>query len=173
MRNLLRAGLLFFVAATLMGQTGEWKKYKNDDGNLTVLFPGDPQDTVNPTGNGAKSHTLMSQTASGLYLVVYVNESSPQPVDEATFKVYRDAFLAGLPQCSMDTEKPASPVLPGVIGRWYHLSCTQPAKLVAEGNLYWGKNFAYAVLVMYPAASARPDGGQKFLDSFSMIDPDR
>lgn len=173
MRNLQRAGLLLFVAASLLGQSGEWKRYKNADANLTVLFPGDPQDTVNPSGDGPKSHNLMLQTGSGLYLVVYVTQSSPQPVDEATFKVYRDAFLRGLPQCAMDTEKSANPVVPGLIGGWYHLNCTQPTKIVAEGNLYWGKTFAYAVLVMYPATADRPDGAQKFLDSFSMIDPNK
>jgi hypothetical protein len=171
MRNILRAVLLLLLATTLIGQPNPWKRYRNVDGNFTVLFPGEPTDTVNKTGNESQSHNLKVQTASGLYLVVYVTNPTEQPVDEATFQVYRNAFLEGLPQCTMDAEKAANPALGALIGRWYRLSCKQAdTKVVMEGNLYWGKHYAYAVLVMHPSAAAHPDGEQNFLDSFSMID---
>ena len=171
MRNIMHAALLLLLAATLTGQTGEWKRYRNVDGNFTVLFPGEPTDTVNKTGNESQSHNLMVQTASGFYLVVYVTNTAAQPVDEATFRVYRDSFLQGLPQCTMDSEKAANPAVAALIGRWYRLTCNESGTKVAmEGNLYWGKHYAYAVLVMNSITAPQPEGEQKFLDSFSMID---
>jgi len=43
-------------------------------------------------------------------------------------------------------------------------------KVTILGNLYWGKHYAYAVMVMFPASAAAPQTTNKFLQSFGIID---
>ena len=43
----LRVLLLLCVAAPIAGQTDEWKRYQNAEGNFSVLFPTEPTDTKN------------------------------------------------------------------------------------------------------------------------------
>src|SRR6266571_7415044 len=62
MRKLLSGVLILLLAAgPLVAQTNEWKRYKNTDGNFSVLFPGQPEDTVNKTEEGVQSHTLLAK----------------------------------------------------------------------------------------------------------------
>jgi len=62
MRKLLSGVLILLLAAgPLAAQTSEWRRYKNTNGNFTVLFPGEPEDTVNKTEDDAQSHTLLSR----------------------------------------------------------------------------------------------------------------
>jgi hypothetical protein len=173
MRNpLLRFGLLFFLALSLAGQTSDWKAYKNVPGNFSMMFPVEPQDSVNKTGDESiESHNLMAQTSSGVYLVTYAAMTNLQPVNDATYQVYKNAVLKELPTCAVDSEQAANPAIQGYIGHLYKMTCNiSGAKVSAEGNLYWGKHYAYAVMVMYQAAVARPEGAKKFLESFSVID---
>ena len=37
------------------------------------------------------------------------------------------------------------------------------------GDLYWGKRYAYAVMVIFPASPADPAGTQKFIGSFGVL----
>ncbi|HLW54655.1 MAG TPA: hypothetical protein VKW06_17595 [Candidatus Angelobacter sp.] len=169
--RILRATLLLCLAVSLSGQTGEWKKYKNVEGNLAVLFPSDPQDSINKNDSGIQSHNLMVQTQAGVYLVVYTSMVGEQPVNDATFQVFKTAAFAELPKCVADAETAANPAIQGFIGHSYRLNCEMPnTKIAVEGNLYWGKHYAYAVLVMYAIPGARPDGAAKFMESFSVID---
>ena len=72
MRNLLlRPWLLLFVAVAFTGQTSDWKTYKNTEGNFAVLFPGNPEDSINKTDSEAQSHTLMSDQGWRLYGDLY------------------------------------------------------------------------------------------------------
>lgn len=178
MRNLaVRILLLLCLAASLAGQTGEWKTYKNTDGNFSVLFPGEPKDTVNPGEPGIQSHTLLASLNPAVYTVVYTSMAKEQPVDDATFTIFKDAVFKELPNCSIVkdgmvvvTEGLVSPVLQGYIGHWYRLGCDmKTTKLTIVGNLYWGKHYAYAVMAMFPPAS-EPATVNKFIGSFSVID---
>ena len=58
-------------------------------------------------------------------------------------------------------EQAPAPALEGYIGHWYQLSCAMPnVKVAIEGNLYWGKHYAYAVMVMYPINHRSSTGGR-------------
>ena len=171
LRSFLRFGILLFLTVSFAGQTGDWKTYKNTDGNFTALFPGDPQDSVNAaSGSGISSHTLMVQTKAGIYTVVYTTMEAAQTVDDATYETFKNAVFHELPKCDVDTERPPAPAIQGYIGHWYQLSCAMPSTKVAiKGNLYWGKHYAYAVMVMHAVSGGEPEGTEKFLDSFAVI----
>jgi len=169
--RLLRSGLLLFLAASLTGQAGEWKAYRSVPGNFAMMFPAEPQDTVNKSDKDIESHNLMVQTNSTIYLVTYAAMVNLQPVNDATYEVYKNAVFKELPKCGIDSEKAADPAIQGYIGHLYKMTCDMPnTKVTAEGNLYWGKHYAYAVMVMYSSSGVRPEGAKKFLESFSVID---
>ncbi len=65
--------IVLLLVSSFEGQANEWKKYKNADGNFTVLFPGEPQDTVNSAGGGITSHTLQVQEKGVFYGVVWAS----------------------------------------------------------------------------------------------------
>ena len=173
MRNLLSVVLILTLAAgPLAAQTSEWKTYKNTSGNFTVLFPGEPQDSVNKTEDGSQSHTLLAREDKVLYTVVYTVMTSEQTVDEATFQAFKVGVFKELPKCEAGAEQPVSPVLQSYIGHAYRLSCDMPnAKVTIVGNLYWGKHYAFAVMTMFAASVAEPTSTEKkFVDSFAVID---
>lgn len=165
---LLRSCLLFLLAVSLTGQTSNWKKYDNKDGNFTVWFPGEPQDSPNGDQNSVKSHTLMARDGRAIFTVIYTVHSGPQAVDDATYQVFKNAVFKELPKCATEVEKAPSLAIDSYIGHWYRLNCDMPGKVFIEGNLYWGKNYAYAVMAMYPGSVERPQMEQQFLDSFSV-----
>lgn len=173
MRNPARGILLLLLLASpFAGQADEWKKYKNTDGNFSVLFPGEPQDSVNKSDAGLQSHTLMAQDKPAFYTVVYTNMDNEQPVDDANFEIFKNAVFKALPKCEVGTDQPASPVVDGYIGHVYRLSCAMPnVQLTMTGNLYWGKHHAYAVMAMFPATVNEPATVKTFVESFSVIDP--
>jgi hypothetical protein len=43
-------------------------------------------------------------------------------------------------------------------------------KMTFVGNLYWGRHYAYAVMVIFQSAPSDPPATQKFMDSFAVID---
>lgn len=131
-------------------------------------MPDQPKESV--TGG---AHTIVGSSVGAGYLVVYVVTQAEQTVNEATFTVYRDSFLKGLPQCEMTAEGPPLPAIPGHVGHSYRLNCNMDGKKTFVGNLYWGKHYAYAVLVLFPSGSSDPAPGRQFLDSFSVIDPEK
>src|SRR5260370_27678548 len=139
--------LVVCLAESLTGQTNEWRRYRNVDGNFSAVMPGEPKDSPNGDQDANPSHTIQAIDGSIAYTVVYVITEAEQQVDEATFKVYRDAFINGLPQCDLATEAAASAEIQGYVGHWYRMNCHVENKPVSFiGNLYWGKHYAYAVL---------------------------
>lgn len=134
--------LTFILALSLGAQsnTDNWKKYSNNEGNFAVFFPGEPQDTVNGNDSQIQSHTLMVQDKPAVYMVVYTSMRSDQPVDDATYQVFKQSVFKELPKCAVDSEQAASPALSGYVGHSYRLSCDMATtKLMIQGNLYWGK----------------------------------
>ena len=172
MRKLLSSVLILLLAAgPLAAQTSEWKRYKNTHGNFTVLFPGEPTDTVNKTEEGAQSHTLLAKEVTALYTVVYTVMTSEQKVDDATYQAFKTGVFNELPKCEAGAEQPASPALEGYIGHAYRLNCDMPnAKVTIVGNLYWGKRYAFAVMTMFSSSAAEPTATKKFVESFAVID---
>ncbi|HEY6306461.1 MAG TPA: hypothetical protein VI488_08415 [Candidatus Angelobacter sp.] len=168
----IHISLLVCLTASFAGQTDSWHRYTNTNGNFSVLMPVEPQESVNgERENASASHTIQAVSGSVAYTVVYVTMNSEQKVDEVTFKVYRDAFMKGLPQCDLVTEDVASPAVQGYVGHWYRMNCRIGDKKVSfVGNLYWGKHYAYAVLTMFPTAPSDPPATRQFADSFSVID---
>ena len=70
----------------------------------------------------------------------------------------------------MAEENPAFPAEAGYIGHWYRIKCEVTGmKVSMVGNLYWGKHYSYAVLVMFPAAPSDPSSATRFANSFSVI----
>ena len=176
MRKLLSSVLMLLLAAgPLAAQTSEWKRYKNTDGNFTVLFPGEPQDTANKNEEGMQAHTLLAREGSALYTVVYTQMTSEQKVDDATYQSFKRGVFQELPKCEAGAEQPVSPVLEGYIGHAYRLSCDMPnTKVTIVGNLYWGKHRSFAVMTMFPASAAEPTAtAKKFSESFAVIDAAR
>lgn len=173
MRKLLSSILMLLLAAGLLAaQTSEWKRYKNTNGNFTVLFPGEPTDTVNKTEEGAQSHTLLAKEGAALYTVVYTVMTSEQKVDDATYQAFKTGVFKELPKCETGAEQPVSPVLEGYIGYSYRLNCDMPnTRVTIVGNLYWGKHYAFAVMAMFPASAAEPTAAtKKLVESFAVID---
>ncbi len=176
MRKLLSGILMLLLAAgPLAAQTSEWKRYKNTNGNFAVLFPGEPGDTVNKTEDGSQSHTLLAREDKAFYTVVYTVMTSEQKVDNVTFEAFKNGVFKELPKCDVGAEQPASPKLEGYIGHAYRLSCDMPnARVTIVGNLYWGKRYAFAVMIMFPASVAEPTAAEeKFTESFAVIDAAR
>lgn len=165
---LLRSCLLFLLTLSLAGQTSNWKKYDNKDGNFTVWFPGEPQDSLNGDQSAVKSHTLLARDGRAIFTVIYTVHSDPQVVDDATYQVFKKAVFKELPKCETEAEQAPAPAINGYIGHWYKLNCDMPGKVFVEGNLYWGRNYAYAVMAMYPGSVERPPMEQQFLESFSV-----
>jgi hypothetical protein len=173
MRNLLSVVLILSLAAgPLAAQTSEWKTYKNTSGNFTVLFPGEPADSINKTEGDMQSHTLLAREGSAVYTVVYTVMTNAQTVNEATFQAFKEGVFKELPKCEAGAEQPVSPALASYIGHAYRLSCDMPnAKVTIVGNLYWGKHYSFAVMTMFRGDTAEPTSTEKkFVDSFKVID---
>jgi hypothetical protein len=170
-KALLCSGLVMMLAGSFFAQTEGWKKYSNAAGNFTVLFPHDPQDSVIEPDTQWESHTLMTVAPPNVYGVVYNFSKQEQKVDDLMFEIFKSRILRKLPNCEIGEEKPASPALGGYIGRWYRLNCgSSPNKTMGVCNFYWGKHYAYAVVVTFPADAKEPAAGNKFFESFSLID---
>jgi len=170
-RSFLCTLLLVSLCTPFNAQSSQWQKYRNTGGNFTVLMPVQPQETANAASEGQSSRTIQAMDNGMGYMVVYVAIEAEQPVNEPTFKVYRDSFMKGLPTCVMDREEAPSPALQGYVGHWYRMNCDiKGTKITFTGNLYWGKHYAYAVLAMFPSQSSAPATAAKFTNSFSLID---
>lgn len=162
--------LCVFLAAPLAGQTDEWKKYKNEAGNFSVLLPGEPTDNLNGEQSEHVSHLIQLVSGPLSYSVVYVITKEEQPVDEDTFKVAHDSFFKSLSMCDVLSEDPPAPPVHGYVGRSYHLNCTFKDKKSIFGNLYWGKHYFYIVMGFFPPGPSMPAEIKKFTDSFAVLD---
>jgi len=168
---IIRFALLVSLSVPLAGQTNEWHNYRNVDGNFSALLPGEPKENVSTDPDGTTTHTIQTVADSVVFLVVYVAAPAEQQVDEATFNVYRDAFLKGLPNCDLVKEDAPSPAVTAHVGHSYRLSClVGDTRYIFVGNLYWGKHRAYAVLSMFQPAASDPLTARKFINSFAVID---
>lgn len=166
----LPALAIYLLALPLAGQTDVWKKYDNRDGSFSVLFPGEPKDSDNNSDAGVRSHTLMASHERAIYTVIYTAHSSPQTVNSDNYEVFKNAVFKQLPKCTVGAEQAPAPALDGYIGHWYHMTCNiDQITVLIDGNLYWGKNYAYAVMVMYRADVPQPSTEQKFWESFSVL----
>ena len=149
-----------------------WILYTNPNGNFASRMPGQPKDTINPTGSDQVSHTLQASADGNAYTVVYVHNQSEQTVDAATYTLFRDNFMKGMPTCQMITEGDPSPAVRGYVGHSYRLNCVfSGTKVTIIGDLYWGRHFAYAVMAVFPTATFDPPFAKTFVDSFSLVDP--
>ncbi|HEY7405709.1 MAG TPA: hypothetical protein VIB39_19445 [Candidatus Angelobacter sp.] len=166
--SIFACSLLFLLALPLAGQSANWNIYTDGPGNFSVLFPSQPQDSVNAESPEVKSHTLLARDGKTIYTVVYTVMTSEQKVDDDTFQIFKNAVFKELPKCEVKTEEAPAPALNGYVGHWYRLSCNMPNKVIVEGNLYWGKSYAYAVMTMFPGDTDRPQAEDMFLKSFSV-----
>ena len=168
-RSIVIVSAVAVLVAALAGQNDQWQKYTNRSGNFSVLMPVQPKDTPTPNAS-TETHTIQAISGGAAYTVVYVVNPSEQQVTEANYKIYRDAFVSGLPNCKVVTESAAAPALPGYIGRWYRMDCNVDGKALSfAGNLYWGKRYAYAVLTMFSTAPSIPPTAKRFSDSFANL----
>jgi hypothetical protein len=175
MRRLVPGFWIMLLFTTLwMGQTDEWKKYKNTEGNFTVLFPGEPQDIANERISGTTSHGLLAQKMPVVYVVVWSVLDVAQPVNDANFEAFKNTVFNSLPKCTAGSDQPASPTFQGYIGHRYRLNCDPPqGKMTVVGSLYWGKRYSFAVMATFPANVPDPTEVKKFMESFAVIDPDK
>lgn len=171
MRRALSCSLLaILLALPFSGQTAQWKEHKDTTGNFTAMFPGDPKDSVNQNDKDIESHTLLAIDAPFYYTVIYTAMKTDQKVDNETYEVFKNAVFKELPSCEVGKDGAAAPPVAGYVGRWYHLNCaTAPNKITIVGNLYWGRRYAYAVMVMFPATQTEPPTTTKFLNSFAVL----
>jgi len=166
----LHLTLALFAATSVAAQSLNWREYKNPGGNFSVQMPAEPKDTKNGASDEA-SHTVQAVVAGVGYTVVYSKSSADEAVDDAQFKEYKEGTL-GAAKCTVANESPASPAIPGFIGRHYRLDCATGAqKLNFLGNMYVGKHYSYTVMVMFPASPVDSPTAKKFVESFALIDP--
>ena len=171
-RFLLSLGMIALLAGALPGQTAEWKTYSSTEGNFSAQFPGDPKDTVNPTGDSSmKSHILQAQQSPVLYMVIWGSIDKEQPADDKNYEAFKAGVFDKLSSCTAENEQTASPSFSGYVGHGYLLSCDLPqGKIKMRGNLYWGKHYSFALMTAFPANIAEPAEVKKFMDSFAVTD---
>ena len=174
-RITVHALLILCLTATLAAQT-EWKKYEEPGGNFSVLFPGEPKDTVSPSREGTESSHGFSASDGSVYVgVFYADLKQEQKVNEANYEAYKKAVFGGFPKCNELNSTVASPAFSGYIGHGYRLECEgQNAKgQIVSGtlvvNLYFGKHFLY-MLTAGSTITPDPPTIKKFMDSFSVTD---
>jgi hypothetical protein len=167
----IRMSLFVCLAAPLAGQTDEWQKYKNEAGNFSALFPGEPTDSLNGDQSSGVSHLIQFLSGHTGYSVVYVNVEEEQTVDDDSFNLFRDSFFKSLSACDRLSEDPLAFPIRGYVGRSYHLNCNiHDNKQSSVLNLYLGKHHDFFVMVIFPTADSIPPGVKKFTDSFAVLD---
>lgn len=169
MRTVLKAMLLVSLAAICSAQT-DWQPYRNTDGNFSALMPTTPSEIYTHDFDSGTTHTIRSVDQGAGFMVVYEKAKGEHTVDQASYDAYERGVLQSLGECKIEDKAGASLAVPNTIGAWYRMDCTvgqTPMYLV--GNLYWGKHYAYAVMVAYPHSSAIPPI-DKFVNSFGLID---
>jgi hypothetical protein len=168
-RTLLRIlAVVLLLTSALIAQTENWIKYKNADGNFSVLLPKEPEDRITNDKPEMVTHVIMALDQGTMYSITFATMLDDQIVTEATYDIYRDAVFKGMSSCLIGDENPPTPALEGYVGHSYKLNCIKANKpMTMVGSLYWGKRHAYAVLVMFPG-DPPPDATLKaFLNSFT------
>jgi hypothetical protein len=171
MRNsLFHLVLIFFVAGSVAAQTADWRIFKYSAGNFSVLVPADPKDT--PSANPDAMITVEASLNGIGYAVIYVHDAAQNfKVDEANARQF-GAGIIKLQNCTVSTESPADPPVPALAGLHYRLACENSgAKFTYVGNIYIGKHYGYFVMGIFATAASDPPEVKKFVDSFSILDP--
>src|SRR5215470_7122204 len=176
-KHLFAASLLVLATGVAIGQrppTGSpsenWRTYKNEPGNFSVLFPNEPKDNTEQNTDAIESHSVGIQQTGVTYVVMYVKAKQDNIADETSFNEYKDAMFKQFGDCKVQKEGKPSRELKGYIGRGYKLSCKQRGgEVTYSGNLYLGKHYAYTVITMFPAGG-EPLGVPRFTNSFTLLD---
>ena len=161
-------------ASVLLAQSNgameNWRTYRSDKGNFTVLFPAEVQETSNPAPEGMESHAVATRQGGANYLVLYLVTTRENTVDEQNFEEYKSAVFKEFGDCAVQKQGDPTRKLKNYLGHSFRMACNaQQGKVMYFGNLYIGKNHAYTVMTMY-APGAEPLGVRRFTDSFSLID---
>jgi hypothetical protein len=152
-------------------QDARWIRYRNDDGNFSILMPLEPKEIYVSEESDDVSHTIQAISGSTSYTVVYQKAKSERMVNEPAFKQYMSGFTRNSTVCEFVREGPPSPAMPSYFGASFREAChsrDQYRSLV--GNMYLGKRYTYTILVLFPAATSDPPSVKRFNDSFSLID---
>jgi hypothetical protein len=164
---------VLLLAAPFTGQTNEWTKYKNADGNFMALFPGEPKTGPVSTG-GDTAHTIVTVKAPAVYTVIYTRPKKNQVVNDAAFEAFKSGFFEVYPKNEISAEGAALPAFANYIGHSYRSSFEMNnVRVKFLANLYLGKHQTFAVMVSFPASEAEPAEAKKFMESFALIDPDK
>jgi hypothetical protein len=163
---------MLLLASPFAGQTAEWQKYKNADGNFTVLFPAQPSEGPTKDVDAVSIHSVRAQQSNAVYSVVYTTMVDAQPVDEATFQAYKHAFFEQFPKSELDPNVAAAPAVEGYIGHAYRgIFEAGETRIKLVVNLYWGKHHSFAVMVFSRGAVEPSAEIKRFVESFAVIDP--
>lgn len=113
MKNVIAALILVLVVVPFaFGQANDWVNFSSKAGNFSVSLPAKPSEEVKngefqpynaktgaPIGNklGVTSHMIMTQTASAIYTVGWVDYAAGFQFDtNAEIKANRDSFIKSL-----------------------------------------------------------------------------
>jgi hypothetical protein len=168
--SLLKLTLVLSVAGSFAAQTADWRVFKYPAGNFSVLVPADPKDT--PSTNPDAMITVEA-TLNGIdYAVIYVHDAAQNfKVDEANARQF-GAGIIKLQNCTVSSETPADPPVPTLVGLHYRLACENSGvKFTYVGNIYIGKHYCYFVMGIFANAPTDPPEVKKYVDSFSILDP--
>jgi len=171
MRNsFLRLTLALLVAASVAAQAADWHAFKYPAGNFSILVPADPTDT--PSTDPDAMITVKATLNGMVFAVIYVHDAAQTfKVDEANARQFGSGIIK-LQNCTVSSESPVDPPVPSLAGLHYRLACVNgDAKFTYVGNVYVGKHYGYFVMGVFPNAPSDPPEVKKFVDSFSIIDP--
>ncbi len=152
-------------------QESRWIRYRNDDGNFSVLMPLEPKEINVREESDDVSHTIQAISGSTSYTLVYQKAKSERIVNESAFKVFVAGFTRNSTVCEFVREGLPSRTMLGYFGASFREAChmgDQHRNLV--GNMYLGKHYTYTIFVLFPAATSDPPSVKWFNDSFSLID---
>ncbi len=153
----------------------DWKKHKNTAANFSALFPRDPEDKVL-----VQEDVLQGRMASvfdgGIgYMVVSIWFSDGKLKEEAKFDFVKDFVLKILvsDKCKIGSQGSPTRILSNYNGSSYLIHCTETDRkkeMTVVSNVYLGKHYSYAVMVVYPSIISEPAVAKGFLESFAVID---
>src|SRR5437879_5319657 len=102
-KRLLRVFVVVFFACALLGQgkTEQWRTYKNELGNFSILLPSEPKDETTQKTDQIEAHAVHVLQGGVSYLVLFMKTASENPVDEASFNDYKAAIFKSFENCNV------------------------------------------------------------------------
>src|SRR4051812_13916710 len=81
---ILSSVFLLLLSVSLAAQTEGWKQYSSTVGNFKVLFPGEPDVSVNDNGGDKNlySQNFFSRQGEVSYTIVYAHMDTTQTVND-------------------------------------------------------------------------------------------